>query len=504
MPTPGAYKYFMTTSFLDDHYPSVPQRQRDWHIQNQIFHLQTCKVCSNLVNWSIKNKRYSTYCCSKCAQNDHDVRAKIEQTCIERYGETSNLKTTQNKEKQKATCIAKYGVDNYSKTTAFKKNFQELCTERYGVSNPSKLKSVQEKIDQTHFNKYGRKRSSQVHIPIDIVNLKNNPVEMSRLFTELKMPISEIADLLGVSHSQLCVHFKENLKIDITRHMVSKCEREIFDYVKTIAADAEQSNRTIIKPKELDIVVPSQHLAIEVNGLAWHTELRGKDKQYHFNKTQLCNSRGIRLLHILDYEWNTMQEVVKSRLSGILQCNKKIYARECTVIQLAAASATEFFNQTHIQKSCSHKIAYGLISKEGELVAAMSFGRSRFNKGIAWELLRFSNALFTNVVGGASKLFTHFIRTHSPESIISYCDVRWNTGTVYERLGFIKTTTTSPNYWYTYKYTTLENRMHYQKHKLSKKIAEFNPALTEWENMAAAGYDRFWDCGNAVFIWSRP
>jgi hypothetical protein len=493
----------MPTTFLDSHYALIPRHQREWHIQTQNFQLQHCKKCSNIVNWSIKNKKYSTYCSSKCAQSDRDVRLKIEKTCIERFGATSNLKTDENKEKQKATCLAKYGVENYSKTDSFKENFKVVCAERYGVSNPSKLRSVQEKIDQTHLERYGRKRSSQVHIPIDIVHLKNDPVEMSRLFNDLKMPISEIAELLGVSHSQLCVQFKENLNIDITRHMISKCEREVFNYVKQLVGDAEQSNRMIIKPKELDIVVPSHNLAIEVDGLAWHTELRGKDKLYHINKTTLCNANNFRLLHILDYEWNTMQEVVKSRLSGILRHNTRVYARHCSIVTLTPAQATEFFNRTHIQKTCSHKIAYGLKSRTGELVAAMSFGKSRFNKGVAWELLRFSNQLFINVIGGASKLFAHFIRTHSPESVISYCDLRWNTGTVYEKLGFVKTATSSPNYWYTSRYQTFENRMNYQKHKLKDKLSQFDPRLTEWENMAAAGYDRLWDCGNSVFVW-RP
>ena len=492
----------MDTSFLDTYYPSVPKRKRDWHVQNQFPHLKKCKMCASIVNWSVKNKTYSTYCSSKCAQNDKSVRLKIENTCIQKFGATSNLKTKENKEKQKATCIAKYGVENYSKTNTFKENFKKTCVDRYGVTNPSKLKVVQAKIDKTHEARYGRKRSSQVHIPIDIVNLKNNSSEMLRLYNELKMPVSEIAELLGVNHSQLCVHFKDNLNIDITRHIISKCERDIFNYVKALAPDAEQSNREIIKPKELDIVIPARRLAIEVNGLAWHTELRGKDKLYHITKTQQCGENGYRLLHILDYEWNNMRDIVKSRLSSILGNNVRIYARDCSIVELTPVVANTFFNQTHIQRSCSHKVAYGLISESGELVAAMSFSRARFNKKISWELLRFSNQLFTNVIGGAGKLFTHFVRVHCPDSVISYCDLRWNTGKVYERLGFNKCLITSPNYWYTNGYRTLENRMNYQKHKLQNKLAMFNCSLTEWENMAASGYDRFWDCGNAVYTWT--
>ena len=31
-------------------------------------------------------------------------------------------------------------------------------------------------------------------------------------------------------------------------------------------------------------------------------------------------------------------------------------------------------------------------------------------------------------------------------------------------------------------------------------LTDFNPALTEYENMLKAGIDRIWDCGNDVWI----
>ena len=52
------------------------------------------------------------------------------------------------------------------------------------------------------------------------------------------------------------------------------------------------------------------------------------------------------------------------------------------------------------------------------------------------------------VVGGASKLFKQFITDDDPESIISYCDLRYFTGELYTNLGFIQTEVRSC-YWYT-------------------------------------------------------
>lgn len=487
------------TDFLDSLYKTVPARQRQWHIDNNLFSPVKCHFCNSaIVNWSVKNKRYSKYCSSKCAHSCNEVKDKTAATCLAVYGAKTNLSTDKNKQKAKDTCIQKYGVDNFAKTDKFKKQFKETSIIRYGVPNPSMLETTKDKINETNLAKYGRKRFSQVHIPIDVINLKNNHNEMKRLFFDLKMPVSEIADLLGVNHSQLCVHFKQNLGIDISRHTVSSVERQIFEYVSSITPNVIQSDRSVIKPKELDILIPSKSLAFEINGLAWHTELRGKDKQYHVNKTRQCADAGIRLVHIFDIEWNRNRELVKSRISGLLGKNDTIFARKCKIVELDFVSSTKFFENTHIQGSCVSKITYGL-EYNGTIVCAMSFGRPRFSKKYQWELIRFSNNLYTSVVGGASRLLKHFIRMHNPASIVSYCDLRWNTGNIYKTLGFTLVNQTDPNYWYTHNYLTLEHRMQYQKHKLHKKLNVVNLHLTEWENMVNNGYDRVWDCGNLVF-----
>lgn len=489
-----------STSFLDSVYAKVPARQRQWHIDNNFYSLVMCKNCQAVtVGWSAKNKRYSTYCGSKCANNTVEVKDKRAQTCITRYNAPSNLSTAENKQKVKDTCLARYGVDNFSKSDQFEIKFKQTIMDRYGVDNPSKLQTVKDKITDTHLSKYNRKRASQAHIPMDIITLKNDKVEMSRLYNEMKMPIYEIAELLGVNSSQLGVHFKDNLGIDISRHLVSAVERQIYDFVLTLDPTAVQSDRTIIKPKELDIYSAAHNIAIEVNGLAWHSELRGKGKNYHKDKTTLCGQRSLRLIHIFDIEWQTKQEIVKSRLRSVFGKNDVLWARKCKVVSMSSSDSSEFFSRTHIQGPCVSKVAYGL-EFDGKIVCAMSFGTPRFDKKQSWELLRFSNELNTNVVGGAGRLLKHFIKNHLPTSIISYCDLRWNTGNLYQQLGFTLTRVTDPNYWYTYKHGTLEHRMNYQKHKLKDKLPQYDDTLTAWDNLVANGYDRVWDCGNSVFI----
>ena len=133
----------------------------------------------------------------------------------------------------------------------------------------------------------------------------------------------------------------------------------------------------------------------------------------------------------------------------------------------------------------------------------MTLGKSRYNKKYKWELIRFANKIGYTVIGGASRLFSKFIKDHNPESIISYSDERWNTGNVYKQLGFKFQSTSGPSYRYTKNYTNLESRVKYQKHKLKELLSDFDESKSEWQNMVENGYDRIWDCGNSVYTWPR-
>jgi len=478
----------------------IPIRRRLWHVDNNILTIPVCKTCKmEEVSWSEKTSEYRRFCSSKCAHQSDEVREKTEATCVEKYGHRTNFLSEENKEKQRATCLEKYGVDNFAKSKLFTVRNEKTCMDRYGVKNVALFPEFKDKMDATNQARYGRKRKSQAHIPEHIIALKDDEAIMRSWFYDLKMPVSEIAEILNVSVSQLCVHFRNNLNIDISRHNISTIERKVGEYITSLSIEFESSNRTIIKPKELDIFVPSYNIAIEINGIAWHGELRGKNNTYHLEKMNKCNAQQIRLIQILDHEWNNKQDIVKSRLSGIFGKNTRIWARKCIIKPISAAESRAFFEKCHIQGYSSQSVAYGLFY-ENILVSAMSFCKSRYNKKYQWELLRYANCLNTNVIGGAGKLFAHFKKIENPISVISYCDLRWNTGNLYEKIGFNKIKQSGPNYMYT-KNGNLYSRIKFQKHKLHQLLEDYDPNLTEWDNMRNNKYDRIWDCGNLVFVY---
>nr|DAL61908.1 MAG TPA_asm: endonuclease-like protein [Caudoviricetes sp.] len=279
----------------------------------------------------------------------------------------------------------------------------------------------------------------------------------------------------------------------------SKPEQEILDYIKSIyTGSVLLRDRQLLAGVELDIVIPDKKLAIEHDGLYWHNE-NVVSWNYHVKKTDSCEDRHYQLIHVFEDEWRDKKEIVKSRISGLLGKNDRIFARKCEVRQVDSKTTTEFLNDCHIQGACSSKYHYGLYF-DNELVSLMTFGKSRFAKD-EFELLRFCNRLYTNVVGGASRLLKHFLQDHSEiKTLTSYADRRWSKGNLYESIGFKKVHVTDPAYFYIVN-GVRENRVKYQKHKLVANGAD--PNKTEHEIMKERKCPRIYDCGTIKYQFER-
>lgn len=186
--------------------------------------------------------------------------------------------------------------------------------------------------------------------------------------------------------------------------------------------------------------------------------------------------------------------------ASIKKNNKNvIYARKCIIKELNHAEQFTFCETNHLQGGCTAKYKYGLIY-ENEIVAVMTFAVPRYNKKYQWELIRFCSKLNTRVIGGASKLLKHFIRNINPKSIISYANLRFSDGGLYEKLGFTLLGKSQTNYFYI-KDGIMYNRTLFQKSKLKRRLGDkFDPKLTEKENMYKNGYTVKNDRGNLIYV----
>jgi hypothetical protein len=250
--------------------------------------------------------------------------------------------------------------------------------------------------------------------------------------------------------------------------------------------------RNIIKPKELDIWIPSLNVAIEINGLFWHSKL---DRNYHLNKLKQCEKQKIHLLQFWDCEIYNKFNIVKSIILAKLNKSDKIYARNTSIKKLSYSDIKIFLENNHIQGNRTSSINYGLFY-DNKLKMVASFNK---HKKYQYELIRLCSLTGLVIVGGAEKLMKNFINEYNPGYIMSFCDKRLFQGKVYEKLKFEFIKDTSPNYWY-FQDDILESRQKYQKHKQSNVLVTFDCNLTEYENMTNNNFKRVYDCGSKMYI----
>lgn len=79
-------------------------------------------------------------------------------------------------------------------------------------------------------------------------------------------------------------------------HM-STAEDEICEFMTKIVGSGKIIRRShkILNGDELDIYVPDFRLAIEYDGIRWHSEQFNKNKNYHLEKTLKCREAGLLL-----------------------------------------------------------------------------------------------------------------------------------------------------------------------------------------------------------------
>lgn len=286
---------------------------------------------------------------------------------------------------------------------------------------------------------------------------------------------------------------------------ISTQEKELFDYIYSLSSNIIQSYKLKNNTrKEIDVFDPINNVGFEYDGVYWHStnyvEELNKFKYKHLSKTEECSKSGIKLYHIFSNEWfnDRTKNIWKSIINNLYGSNNRIFARKCITKEITRETSNLFLNENHLQGEDKSSIRYGLYYNE-ELVAVMTFCKSRFDKKYEYELSRYCNKLYINVVGGAGKLLNMFINKVNPKSIVTYANRRYSNGKLYETLGFKKIGNTAPNYYYFKSGDILHSRNSFQKHMLSSKLPSYDSNKTEFENMFMNGYKVIFDCGNIKY-----
>lgn len=259
---------------------------------------------------------------------------------------------------------------------------------------------------------------------------------------------------------------------------------------------------------QLDLYLPSYYFAIEFHGLVHHSERPVfeeknlyKIKTQHYWKYKTCKKNNIQLFQIFEDEWRDKREIIESMIKNRLKLmTNKTYARECTIIELDPKIRQEFFEENHISEDVKALIAFGLIDKEGVLVAAISFRKPFAEKVMGTiEIARLATLKNTIVIGGFQKLLKHALnelKLLEFSRILTYADCRFGQGKVYEKAGFTHFAHLAPNYYYE-KDGIREGRFKHRKVNDIEYIDKWGE--TEREQNNNQGWYAIYDAGNEKY-----
>lgn len=287
-------------------------------------------------------------------------------------------------------------------------------------------------------------------------------------------------------------------------HTMSKPEEEIGEFIKSIIKDEIYFNdRELLNGYELDIFIPSKNIAIEFNGLYWHSEDK-RDKYYHLMKTELCEQKGVHLIQIFEDEYYNSKDIVLSKIKHLLMVNnsEKIYARKCETRIISYVIAKSFLDSNHIQGHDKSTVYLGGFYND-ELIGVMSFIKQPNNK---WILNRFATNINKNVIGIGGKLFNWFIREYKPNEVKSFADRRWTSTfkeNLYDKLGFTKDSILRPDYKYIFENSMKRfHKFNFRKKNIIKKYG-LEENLTESEMSEKINAKKIWDCGLIKYVWRK-
>jgi hypothetical protein len=262
----------------------------------------------------------------------------------------------------------------------------------------------------------------------------------------------------------------------------SKAQLEIYEFVKQIYPDAILSDNMKIKPKELDVYVPSKNVAIEYNGLYWHSVANSHDVMSHQTKHVLCSQVGIKLLTIYEDEWRDKKQIVESMILHRLNKSVNISARKLSVVKLKQKNAKDFFENNHLEGYAPSFVTFGLCDLGGKIFAALSLRKPFHKKKYenTFEVARSCCLLGYSVRGWLGKL-TKYAKTYSlslgAKKLMTYVDFRVGNGSAYELAGWTKIDDKSASlrFWWTdfrYRFNRFKFRANKKENLSQDQVAE--------------------------------
>jgi hypothetical protein len=499
---------------------------RCYFIINDIYEVKKCPECNTEIH-PISLQKYKTqnFCSLSCSTKNKDVLEKSKQTNLEKYGVEYVTQHPETIKKQQATNLEKYGVQSVLQHKDIIKKKITTTISRHGIVSCFQNNEIQDKIKKANIEKYG------VEYPLQYGSILNK--------TKISMK-----EKYGTEHAGLCHIGKENIKIlddkekfskiidgktltEISSQINIKCKSSILKIIKKYELDDlyqkkspsylehemqefldennisyETNNRTILNGRELDFYIPDYNMAIEMNGVYWHSDKFKCDKYYHYDKWKMCNEQGIHLISIFEDDWNFQNIKIKNMLLNFFGKKPKgIPARKTIINKIDGIIARHFLDQYHLQGYVigTH---YGAFDNTDNLIGVMTFGTTRNGR---FELKRFVTDNYIHS-GLFSKMFNYAQSDLQFNEVVSFSDNTCFTGNVYKTNKFTLVKVIPPDYRYLFN-NKRTHKSNFKKSNIKVKFPELcesiDNGMTETQAMELLGIPKIYDCGKCEWIWSN-
>ena len=260
--------------------------------KNQLFNKTCCKEHANMLDGitvkkvlkdiysdvnkkqEINNKIRAT-CLLKYGDEHYSNRIKARETCLQRYGVTSPLKSEIFKQKSKETCLQKYGVEYTGQIPEKIEKTHKTCLEKYGVDSVFKVQKFRNQSLDTCIKKYAS-NEDDINSIVNIGQLKYIKDKIKNTCLEkygVENPMQTqyyknlISSILSSNEIQEKIY---NTKLLNNSFNISYQEDVCFDLLKEKYSDCIRQYKSELYPYNCDFYIPSLDLYIEYNGSHYH------------------------------------------------------------------------------------------------------------------------------------------------------------------------------------------------------------------------------------------